>query len=81
MSRENSKSELANEIRLRRSARSGGVEIVHISVENPTFAWTRTKPGKPCAQPASACFPTVRLPRRNFPRIKTFMKSTAASFR
>ncbi|MGF7208194.1 hypothetical protein GGE65_002779 [Skermanella aerolata] len=31
MSRENSKSELANEIRLGRSARRGGVEIVHIS--------------------------------------------------
>ena len=31
MSRENSKSELVNEIHLGRSARSGGVEIVHIS--------------------------------------------------
>jgi hypothetical protein len=31
MNRENSKSELANEIRLGRSARSSGVEIVHIS--------------------------------------------------
>jgi hypothetical protein len=31
MSRENSKSELASEIRLGRSAHSGGVEIVHLS--------------------------------------------------